>query len=386
MKEASVSLAALATLGASKQAAATDYLLGYTEYRTNLPGGRFPNTTTMRACVVRADGKKRRMLAKELAKKPDFWTQFAGWSPDGKLAIIGNGWEDPKNAAWEEEHKTFRMTEGWLYDMYLLDMDRGTLTNMTAIERVSIYNTGLFFVQDGTGRLGFQAMVGANSHPFVMDRDGRNKKDISEGAEGFAYGFSASPDGKRVSYHKDYQVYVADTGGANARKIDTGNPFNFSPQWSPDGQWIMFVSGEHYNCHPCIVRPDGTGLRKVGDRGGYRGAVSVLDVYDFHDGSSDIPVWSPDSKSIYFTAQSGKAVELCRTDLEGHTEVLTHSPEGALNYHPALTSDGVWIAFGSTRSGTRQLYVMPAKGGEAHAVTHVKPGWGAMWARWRPKA
>jgi len=82
-------------------------LIGYAELRTDLPGGRHANVRTMRAAVVRVDGSGRRVLAEELAREPDTWTQFAGWSPDGTKAIIARGWNDPENACWEEEHKTF---------------------------------------------------------------------------------------------------------------------------------------------------------------------------------------------------------------------------------------------------------------------------------------
>ena len=77
-------------------------LIGYTELRTNLPGGRAANVFTMRACVVQADGKGRRELAPQLITNANTWTQFAGWSPDGRQAILGVGWEISDNAAWEE--------------------------------------------------------------------------------------------------------------------------------------------------------------------------------------------------------------------------------------------------------------------------------------------
>jgi len=360
--------------------------IGYTEYRTNLPGGRHANIITMRACIVRANGTDRRELAPELAREPYTWTQFAGWSPDGCLAVLGRGWESAENAAWEEEHQTFRMTEGWLYDIYLLDMASGALTNITAVERVSDYNAGLFFWPGQPDKLGFDALINGLSHPFVMDRDGRNKRDLSTGKDAFTYGFNASPDGARIAYHKDYQVYLADADGENARQVVTGNPFNFVPQWSPDGQWILFVSGEHYNCHPYVVRRDGTGLRKAGDRNGYSGVVPILDVPDFHGGSSDVPIWWPDGSGICFAANASESTELLKGALDGTTVQLTQSPPGSRNYHPAFSSDGRWLAFGANRDGLRQLYVMPAGGGEAHPITQVNAGYGAMWPHWQPGA
>ena len=360
-------------------------LIGFTQFRTNLPGGRQANTITMRAAVVRADGTHDRFVANKLSRKPNTWTQFAGWSPDGRQAIIGNGWEHPENAAWEEAHQTFRFTpEGWLYDTLLLDLASGKLTNVTAVERVSFYNTGVFFWPNDPKQLGFQALIGGDSHPFRMDLDGRNKKDLTANSKEFAYGFNASPDGKQIAYHKSYQIYIADSDGANARRIETGQPFNFAPQWSPDGEWLLFVAGEHYNCHPHLVRRDGSGLRQVADRQGHRGEVTIFDVPDFHGGSSDVPLWSPAGKWIYYTAKIDVSVELMRVSLAGKIEQLTQTPGGHLNYHPKFSPDGQWVVFGSNRSGTRQLYVMRAAGGDAHALTHVKPGWGAMWPLWQP--
>ena len=39
------------------------------------------------ADVVQADGTGRRAIGGELVNEPGAWTQFAGWSPDGKTAI-----------------------------------------------------------------------------------------------------------------------------------------------------------------------------------------------------------------------------------------------------------------------------------------------------------
>ena len=360
-------------------------LLGYTEFRTDLPGGRQANVRTMRAAVVNADGSARRLLAEKLARDPDTWTQFAGWSPDGRVAILGRGWESADNARWEEEHREFRFTaEGWLYDVYLFDVAAGKATNVTAVERVSSYNSGLFFWPNDPAKLGFTALIGGNSHPFRMDADGRNKVDLTKGSKEFTYGFSSSRDGKRIAYHKNYQVFLADADGSNAVAVRTGQPFNFAPAWSPDGTSVLFLSGEHYNCHPCVVRADGTGFRKLADRGCYKGVVAFLDVPDFHGGSSDTPVWSSDGRAVFYTAQAGQSVELFRLNLEGKSEQLTKSPAGTLHYHPQPSPDGKWLAYGSRREGVRQLYVMRLADRAERRVTDLKPGQAAMWPHWQP--
>jgi TolB protein len=358
-------------------------LIGYTEGRNDIEGGQFLNWKTKRACVVRADGTDRKVLALELIQNDQSWTQFAGWSPDGTRALIVSLWESPENAAWEREHKTFRMTEGWMVDTCLLDLDKGSIENLTAIERVSIYNTGLFFLTDGSG-YGFTPLINGISKPYVMALDGRNKRDVSSQGDGFAYGYSASPDGKLISYHENYQIYLSNTDGSNKRRIETGNPFNFVPSWSPDGERLLFVSGEHYNCHPYIVQRDGSGLRKLADRGGYPGVVEVLKHPDFHSASSDIPVWGMDGRSVFYTANVEGSVELMRVDLDGTTTQLTKSKRGTRHYHPAVSPDGKWILFGSDRSGTMQLYVAAVDGTGSRPVTQVPEGYCAMHGYWQP--
>jgi hypothetical protein len=69
-----------------------DVLIGYTEFRTDLPGGRHANVKTSRAAIVKADGMDRRVLAEELTGEPGYYTQFVGWSPNGKAARLSCDW------------------------------------------------------------------------------------------------------------------------------------------------------------------------------------------------------------------------------------------------------------------------------------------------------
>ncbi len=359
--------------------------VGYTELRTDLPGGRHANVRTMRATMVRVDGSGRKRLAEELAREPDTCTQFVGWSPDGKTAIVSQGWESPENAKWEEEHKTFRFTkDGWRLDSYLLDIGTGKATNVTAVERVSFYNGGGFFWPNDPSAIGFTALIDGQSHPFRMDRDGRNKRDLTKDSKSFTYGFTATRDGKRIAYHKDYQIVLADADGSNPVSVKTGNSFNFVPTWSPDGKWVLFVSGEHYNCHPHIVRADGTGLKKLADRNGYRGVTEFLDVPDFHGGSSDTPTWSADGKAVFYTARVGTRIELFRIALDGKPEQLTDTPDGTSHYHPEPTPDGQWLVYGTKRAGVRQLCALRLTDKSERQLTDLKRGTAAMWPHWRP--
>lgn len=362
-------------------------LIGYSALRCDDPRGQFYNWATQRSMIVRGDGTHCREIAGDLIDKPNTWTQFAGWSPDGRCALVYQCWESPENYAWERAHKDFRHNdEGWLIDSCIVDLATGRIENVTAVERVSNYNTGLFVWPGDSGRLGFTAVIRGESRPFSMNRDGTNKKDLTTGKDGFTYGYSASPDGQRISYHKSYQVYLADADGTNAQHIDTGDPFHFGPLWSPDGKWIVFLAGKHGDSHPYVVRADGTGLHKLMDRGGYVGWTEVLDVPDFHSASSDIPCWSADSRWVYCTARVGEAVELMRVSIDGKVQQLTRSKPGTEHYHPQGSPDGHWVLFGSTHDGARALYVAGADGSDIRAITTPTPGLAQMHGRWQPIA
>src|SRR5262245_25822109 len=326
-----------------------DLLIGYTEFRTDLPGGRYVNVATRRAVVVKADGTGRRVLAEELTREKGSWTSF-GWSAftDGKTARLSHDWKSEEVGKWEEEHKTFRSSgEGVRHDVYLVDLASGKATK----------------------------------EPPVDDK----KK--SELVKSLVHGMSISPDGKRSAFEDPaYRLFLADADGSNAKQIQTGMRFHLVPTWSPDGAWVLFVAGEHYDCHPHVVKADGTGLKKLASRNGYRGGIDFLDVYDFHDGSSDLPVWAPDSKSVFYTAKVGKNVELFRVTLDGKSEQLTDTAAGSMHYHPAPSPDGKWLVYGSKRDGVRQLYVMRLSDRKEHRITDLKKGHAAMWSHWQPRA
>ena len=79
-------------------------------------------------------------------------------------------------------------------------------------------------------------------------------------------------------------------------------------------------------------------------------------------------------------------VELFRVSLDGQSERLTHSAEGTLHYHPRLSPDGQWLAYGSKRAGARGLYARRLADGAERQVAAPIVGQAAMWPLWRPAA
>jgi Tol biopolymer transport system component len=112
--------------------------------------------------------------------------------------------------------------------------------------------------------------------------------------------------------------------------------------------------------------------------------TEFLDVPDFHGGSSDVPVWAVDSRSVFYTAQVGQSVELFQVMLDGATQRLTNSEAGTSHYHPKPSPDGNWLVYGSKRGGVRNLFVMRLTDRKEHALTDVPAGHAAMHAWWQP--
>ena len=363
--------------------------VGFTEMRTNLPGGRLPNIATMRAMWITHEHREPVPLAPDLIDGSHVWTQFAGWEPQGSRAIVLRGWEDPDNAAWEEEHRTFRFTkEAWKLDIYLVDTMNGKVSCLTDSERVSHYNSGLIFLADG--KLGFTALIDGQSKPFVMNADGSDKKPISQDNSGFIYGYSGSPDGSKLSYHDNYQVYIANRDGSDRIRIETGNPFNFGPRWSRDSQWLLFLSGIHHRSNPTMADRNGVQVQRIADVHGYSNSMLFLDVPDFHDGSSDLPIWSTDGASVFYTgyadaeAARSNTVEIFSVErgIAGSLNTpkqRTHSAPGTLHYHLQAASDSQHLLYGSKRNGCRQLFLRHLETGKETPLTQPREGYAAMW-------
>lgn len=102
-----------------------------------------------------------------------------------------------------------------------------------------------------------------------------------------------SPCGARIGYHadfegdEDYDIFVADENGKNARKLTDGVADNEHPNFSPDGRKLAFVSNRKDDMENLyVVRSEGGRLRRLTNE--------QLPVADF--------AWSPDSEMIAYGA------------------------------------------------------------------------------------
>jgi Tol biopolymer transport system component len=123
--------------------------------------------------------------------------------------------------------------------------------------------------------------------------------------EGTWMSVDVSPDGRRLVFDLLGDLYTLDVSGGRATAITRGLPFDAQPTYSPDGQWIAFISDRSGAENLWVIRPDGSEPRQV----------------SFGDDDTVLvsPAWSPDGKSVYVSRFSWSVdnYELWRYDLDG---------------------------------------------------------------------
>ncbi|NGX53839.1 MAG: Dipeptidyl-peptidase 5 [Chlamydiae bacterium] len=143
-----------------------------------------------------------------------------------------------------------------------------------------------------------------------------------------------SPDGKEVVYtialpviEKEKsqwrsEVYLSKSDGSSAKKIADGR----APEWSPDGQWIAYISQPNH-------------LSMVSSKDGTSRSLAELSapVIDYH--------WSPDSKEIGFTMPAPIQLWTIAIDGESQPKQLTEGPYEIKTAFPSNTFD--WSPDGS---------------------------------------
>lgn len=131
-----------------------------------------------------------------------------------------------------------------------------------------------------------------------------------------------APDASRLVYwrdpYKDGQptgtaVFVIDADGTNERRLTDPKMFAGEPDWSPDGNWIVF------DTYPLAE---------------FNSAPEVSNLYRMH----------PDGTGL---------------------EQLTHNETADLRAtQPRYTPDGSWIVFTAVTPSSRSLWAIPADGGK----------------------
>ncbi len=167
-------------------------------------------------------------------------------------------------------------------------------------------------------------------------------------------GQSISSTGKRAVVDARGDIWtIPAENGSPINLTRTSGAAEHSPAWSPDGQWIAYISDETGEYELYVTQSDGRGeSRRLTDH-------KLRYLYRL--------VWSPDSKKIAFWDQSST---LWISDLNGALTEVFKDP-GLGTSRVSWSSDSAWLAFSAPdsrlqRSRTR---IYDVSKGELHSVT-----------------
>lgn len=192
---------------------------------------------------------------------------------------------------------------------------------------------------------------------------------------------SVAPDGKWFAFVSsrdgDAEIYRAAIDGGQLQRLTAFHLDDVAPKVSPDGKWIAFVSNREGQDRLFLVKPDGRGQRRL-----HSDDVQDTrwDAGEFEPAEADA-VWAPDSRELVFSSRGPRGFwHLYSADVS--TGKRTQLTDGAWDDQlPALSPDGKWIAFVSSRDGNAELYVM-RRGGEASRVTfEPSADWKPLWVQ-----
>ena len=88
---------------------------------------------------------------------------------------------------------------------------------------------------------------------FVMDRDGRNLRQVTKGIGGANWAPFFSPDGKKIIFATNFKeprgpnfdLYLINIDGSGLEQVTFSDKFDGFPMFSPDGKKLVFASNRH---------------------------------------------------------------------------------------------------------------------------------------------
>lgn len=175
-----------------------------------------------------------------------------------------------------------------------------------------------------------------------------------------------------------WEFELADSGsstfsvgaGGGGQRLISSTQRQHSPDFSPDGESLVFVSDRRGPLDLWLAAADGSNARQLTHANPKFLDSDDLSVADslFSAGS---PRWSPNGREIAFDGLYGEKTVIFVISADGG-EPRRLTLDDSFNRVPTWSRDGKWIYFSSTRTDRREVWRLPAEGGLAVQMTFAK--------------
>jgi tricorn protease len=165
--------------------------------------------------------------------------------------------------------------------------------------------------------------------------------------------FDISPSGRRAVISARGQILTIATDRGDITRVvpDAMASRSVSPKWSPDGKQIAFISDRSGRDEVWIADAEGASPKKISDL----------------DTEKDSLVWTPDSRTLLYTAAGKKLHAYSVAD--GRTAVVSSTEIGRIA-SVAVSPDAKWVSFSKQDATLRpHIYIAPIGGGEERHVS-----------------
>ncbi len=197
--------------------------------------------------------------------------------------------------------------------------------------------------EQGDERILFVSDRDGDFEIFVMNPDGMDVHQLTHN-EAMDLTPDWSPDGSRIVFVSNREVaagdgdhaavFVMNADGTRQSQINDSDRWRFSPRWSPDGERFVYAQRDDGDADLRVVKIDGTEVRQL----------TRSDTWDQN------PTWSPDGDRIAFVASSDDCSgTVMIMDVEdgvfADMQQLTDHNGCQNQGTPAWSPDGLQIAF-----------------------------------------
>ena len=178
-----------------------------------------------------------------------------------------------------------------------------------------------------------------------------------------------SPDGSKIVFDEIYgsegTIYIHDLTRGITQRLNTGTSMDRYPQWSPDGEYILYSTTRQNNLMSMYrIRANGSGdpERLAPEENVSQTAAS----------------WSVNGAIAYLQSAPGESNDIWILSPDGEPAPFVETDE-VVEAYPEFSPDGNWLLYVALEEGTLQVYVRPYPGPgpatQISATSGAQPAW-----------